>query len=114
MYRVTASFNRGRYVPYIAETASSKAAAGPLTYSPNFLHWNDFGLEPGHDWVSSQKVILSSGDIATKTGFSYSVFAATKDMAPNTAYYSSDGDTLIIPQAGVLDIKTELGYLMVR
>lgn len=114
MYRVTASRDRGKYEPYNVHGASSNATIEPLTYSPNFLHWNDFELKPGHDWVSSQKVFLSSGDIPTKTGFSYSVFAATEDMAPNTAYYSSDGDALIIPQSGVLDIKTELGCLLVR
>jgi homogentisate 1,2-dioxygenase len=36
------------------------------------------------------------------------------DMAPNTVFSSADGDYLIIPQAGTLDIETELGSLLVR
>jgi homogentisate 1,2-dioxygenase len=35
-------------------------------------------------------------------------------MDPQTIFFSSDGDYLIIPQAGTLDIKTELRNLLVR
>ena len=35
-------------------------------------------------------------------------------MPPNTALSSLDGDSLIIPQSGALDIQTELGRLLVR
>lgn len=35
-------------------------------------------------------------------------------MPPNEAFYSSDGDFLIVVQHGVLNIQTELGYLLVR
>ena len=35
-------------------------------------------------------------------------------MAPDTVFFSSDGDFLIVPQAGSLDIQTELGCLLVR
>src|SRR2546423_235014 len=35
-------------------------------------------------------------------------------MAPNTAPYHSDGDLLIVPQTGTLDIQTEISHLFVR
>lgn len=35
-------------------------------------------------------------------------------MKPRTAFSSLDGDMLIIPQAGTLEIQTELGFLLVR
>ena len=35
-------------------------------------------------------------------------------MLPNIAFSSLDGDALIIPQSGALDIQTELGKLLVR
>jgi homogentisate 1,2-dioxygenase len=71
-------------------------------------------MEPGKDWVSSQRLIAQSGDPARKTGLAYLVYAASEDMATNTIFFSSDGDYLIVPQAGTLDIKTELGNLLVR
>ena len=44
-----------------------------------------------------------------KSGVGYFIYAAGKDMATNEAFYSADGDFLIVPQHGVLDIQTELG-----
>lgn len=48
-----------------------------------------------------------------KSGLAILVFAAGKDMGKE-AFYSADGDFLIVPQHGVLDIQTELGRLLVR
>ena len=42
------------------------------------------------------------------------VYAAGKDMDAKSAFYSADGDLLIVPQEGDLDIRTEFGYLLVR
>lgn len=60
------------------------------------------------------KLLARSGDPSTKTGLAYHVYAASKDMGPRAIFFSSDGDYLIIPQAGALDIQTELGNLLVR
>ena len=49
-----------------------------------------------------------------KTGCGIFIFAAGKSMNPNEAFYSADGDMLIVLQHGVLDLRTELGYLLVR
>lgn len=35
-------------------------------------------------------------------------------MSPHEAFYTADGDLLIVPQHGTLDIQTELGKLLVR
>jgi homogentisate 1,2-dioxygenase len=42
------------------------------------------------------------------------LFSIDRDMDPRSAFSSLDGDVLIIPQAGALDIQTELGKLLVR
>ncbi|KAJ9069217.1 hypothetical protein DSO57_1020801 [Entomophthora muscae] len=47
-----------------------------------------------------------------REGLSVSVYLSNKDMVKK-ALYSSDGDFLIVPQQGTLDIQTELGNLMV-
>jgi len=39
---------------------------------------------------------------------------AASSSIPQNTVFSSDGDYLIIPQAGTLDIQTELGNLLVR
>jgi len=48
-----------------------------------------------------------------KTGLAILVFAAGKNMEKE-AFYSADGDFLIVAQHGILDIQTELGRLLVR
>ena len=49
-----------------------------------------------------------------KQGIGIYIYAAGKDMPEKTAFYSADGDFLIVPQHGSLDVQTELGHLLVR
>jgi homogentisate 1,2-dioxygenase len=106
---VRSSLEHSEYTLLFPSTTNSN-----LTLTPNALKWNDFNMEEGNDWVSGQKVVAQAGDIPTKTGLGYLVYAATKDMKENTVFFSSDGDLLVVPQAGTLDIHTELGDLLVR
>lgn len=109
LYSIHPSLARGEYSPLpIAEKSSG------FSLSPNGQKWSDFKLEAGQDWISSQKMIAKTGDPTTKTGLAYHVYAASKDMDPQTIFFSADGDCLIIPHFGTLDIQTELGNLLVR
>ena len=49
-----------------------------------------------------------------KQGLGMFIFAAGKSMDKYEAFYSADGDFLIVLQHGVLDIRTELGRILVR
>lgn len=49
-----------------------------------------------------------------KSGIGILIFAAGRSMSKNDAFYSADGDFLIVLQHGVLDIQTELGKILVR
>ncbi|KUJ11068.1 homogentisate 1,2-dioxygenase [Mollisia scopiformis] len=109
MYRVHPSLSQGKF-----SAISTTDNPPKFQLSPNPLQWNDFPMEPGHDWISSQKTLARSGDPATKAGLAYLVYSASKDMDPQTVFFSADGDYLIIPHAGTLDIQTELGSLLVR
>lgn len=87
--------------------------AKSLKQIPNQLRWNPFDLDENVDWVHGLHLVAGAGDPTTKTGLGILLFAAGKDMG-NEAFYSADGDFLIVPQHGVLDIQTELGRLLVR
>lgn len=54
------------------------------------------------------------GSAPLKEGLQISVYTATKSMPERQAFYSADGDFLIVPQHGDLDVRTELGRLYVR
>ena len=42
------------------------------------------------------------------------LFNISEDMDPQTAFVSLEGETLVVPQTGALEVTTELGKLMVR
>jgi homogentisate 1,2-dioxygenase len=81
---------------------------------PNQLRWDPFDMDETVDWVHSLHLVAGAGDPTMKSGLGIMIFAAGKDMSPHEAFYSADGDFLIVPQHGVLDIQTELGHLLVR
>lgn len=53
------------------------------------------------------------GDPTHKEGVAVHMYAANTSMG-NEAFCNNDGNMLIVPQLGRLDIQTELGRMMVR
>lgn len=82
----------------------------PLTYE-----WGP--LEMPHDderitFVQGLKTIGGYGDPTLKEGVAMHMYSCNTSMK-NQAFCNNDGDFLILPQKGRLDIQTELGRLMV-
>ncbi|KAI8929464.1 Homogentisate 1,2-dioxygenase [Entophlyctis helioformis] len=84
--------------------------------TPNQLRWSPFELPEksadGVDFVHGLQTICGAGSPSNRAGMAIHVFACDKDMT-NTSFYNSDGDFLIVPQQGRLDIQTEFGMLLV-
>ena len=80
---------------------------------PNQLRWDPFDLDETVDWIHGLHLVAGAGDPTMKTGIGMYIYAAGKNMDAHEAFYSADGDFLIVPQHGVLDIRTELGRLLV-
>lgn len=110
IYRTASSLDHDGFVPY-----TSQATPSPPTFiSPNPYMWPALpDIDPDADWLS-QRLLARNGDPITKTGLAIWVFTINQSMATNTAFSSLDGELLIIPQSGSLDIQTELGKLLVR
>lgn len=85
-----------------------------LNYTPTQVRWSPFDIDISKDWIHSMYLLGGAGDPATRSGLGFFIFTAGVSMDPKTAYFSADGDLLLILQQGVLDIRTELGYLLVR
>ena len=85
-----------------------------LNFTPTQVRWSPFDVDESLDWVQSMHLLAAAGDPATRTGLGLNIFTAGQSMDPKTAYFSTDGDLLILLQQGVLDIRTELGYILVR
>ncbi|KAG0044358.1 hypothetical protein BGZ83_010418 [Gryganskiella cystojenkinii] len=85
-----------------------------VSVTPNQLRWSPFDIptEPT-DFVQGLHSIAGAGDVGVKHGMAVLVYAANKSM-DDAAFYNSDGDFLLVPQQGRLDITTEFGKIMVH
>lgn len=81
--------------------------------NPNQLRWPPPPIpsEPT-DFVQGLITMAGSGSPETKAGIMVHYYVANRDMV-DKAFYNSDGEMLIVPQQGILDIQTELGMLEV-
>ena len=85
-----------------------------MTIEPNQLRWDAPPLEHSEcDFIAGLNVVCGAGDPALKEGLTIYNYVANTSMV-NKAFYNSDGDFLIVPQHGVLYIRTELGDLQVE
>ncbi|KAK3896539.1 Homogentisate 1,2-dioxygenase, partial [Staphylotrichum tortipilum] len=116
LYRILPACTHPPFVPVSDDAANeSLSAAGKLHYIPNQLRWDPFDHGPGEvDFVSGMRRVAGAGDASMKTGLAVYVYAAGRSMGETEAFYSADGDLLVVPQEGVLDIRTEMGWLLVR
>lgn len=109
-----------RILPSVAHSAYERADSEPNYLSgetlepiPNQLRWNPFDIDEGVDWVRGLRLISGAGSPALKTGLGILMYQAGVSMG-NEAFYSADGDFLIVPQAGDLEIQTELGKIYIK
>lgn len=114
LYRILPSAAHSVFEPCNLDGLSPDSSGTKVHQIPNQLRWDPFDFSHGADWVHGQKLVGGAGSPATKYGVGIHVFAAGRSMEPHSAMYSSDGDYLIVLQHGVLDIRTELGSILVR
>ena len=96
-------------VPYwktAPHIAAHRLALGQLRWDP--LPIPDAPLT----FVTGMRTITTAGDVRTQTGMAAHVFFVTENM-DDDYFFNADGELLIIPQTGGLDIATELGQLIV-
>lgn len=120
LYRILPSCAHPPYQSAPADaTAEGTAQWGKgeqLHYIPNQLRWDPFDHDQSKhlDFVSGLHLVAGAGDPVVKQGIGMFVYAAGKSMDDTSAFYSADGDLLIVVQEGDLDIRTEFGWLLVR
>jgi homogentisate 1,2-dioxygenase len=79
--------------------------------SPTQLAWHPFDLPPASakvDFVDGLKTLAGNGDPTLKEGLAIHIYTANASMG-NKAFCNNDGDMLILPQQGRLDVQTEFG-----
>ncbi|KAH8894027.1 homogentisate 1,2-dioxygenase [Thozetella sp. PMI_491] len=109
VYRILPS---AAHLPF--EAHQSHETVERIHHVPLQLRWDPFDLNEKADWVHSLKQLGGVGTPSVKSGLGIYIFAAGTSMSSRDAFYSSDGDFLIVIQHGVLDIQTELGRILGR
>ncbi len=109
LYRLRPSAAHAKLAPIDA----GHIRGGPFTEappSPNRQRWSPFPLPTlPTDWLQGLFTIGGSGAPATMAGSAIHVYAANRSM--DDVFFDADGELLIVPQLGPLQIFTELGRL---
>lgn len=103
-------------LPDNPDTESNFLPLNPRVHvSPTQLAWLPFDIPTDGevDFISGLKTIAGSGDPTLREGLAVHTYLANSSMGRRAAV-NSDGDWLIVPQQGVLDIQTEFGMLFVQ
>ncbi|GAA5837200.1 hypothetical protein JCM11251_005283 [Rhodosporidiobolus azoricus] len=86
-----------------------------VSVSPTQIAWRPFPLPTESEkvnFVQGLKTVAGSGSPMEKEGLAIHMYLCNTSM-DKEAFINNDGDMLIVPQQGRLDIQTELGHLMV-
>src|SRR5829696_3623327 len=81
--------------------------------TPNQLRWNPLPIltEPT-DFIDGITTIAGNGDLFAQAGMAVHIYACNRGM-DNRYFYNADGEMLIVPEIGRLEILTELGAMQV-
>lgn len=111
-----------RILPSTAQSGWTRVPDHPLSHRlhselnfvPDQLIWPPARVKKDKTFLDGLQMIGGAGDPTTKNGVAYYFFTCGVSMDEKQAFYSADGDMLIVPQIGALDIQTELGDMRVR
>ena len=110
LYRRQPSVVSGAYQPY-RQDAWLTGAPRDAVMPPEPLRWNPFEIpaEP-LDFVDGMRTVASNGDAEAQSGIAAHVYACSRSME-RRAFVNADGELLIVPQQGRLQLTTEMGVL---
>ena len=108
LYRLRPSAEHPPYRRYEgAPRFAPGAIAGPLP--PNRLRWDPIAAPEGSaDFIDGLTTMVANRDPASLEGVAVHVYAANRGME-DRYFFDADGELLILPQQGRLDLFTEMG-----
>ena len=110
-YRLRPSVQHLPYAP-LAQTLLRTSPCKEVSASPNRLRWNPLPIAVETDFIDGLVTIATNGDARMQKGVGVHLYSATRSMT--RVFCNADGELLIVPQSGVLALKTEFGILDVK
>jgi homogentisate 1,2-dioxygenase len=109
LYRLRPTADHRPFSPFVGNSLFAPATvAQPL--APNRLRWDPPIDLPEGDFVDGLVTMLSNREPADLEGVAIHLYRATRSME-RRIFANADGELLIVPQTGTLEIFTELGRL---
>ncbi len=111
LYRMRPTADHRPFVAYDgARLLASPLSREPL--APNRLRWDRPLLPDGKDFVDGLATMLQAREPDELEGCALHVYRATRSME-RRVFANSDGELVIVPQLGSIELETELGRLEV-
>jgi len=100
--------------PFVAYEGAPLFAAPPSQdpLAPNRLRWDPPRLSDGKDFVDGIATMLHARAAEELEGCAVHVYRATRSME-GRVFVDADGELVIVPQQGPIELQTELGRLQV-
>ncbi|KAK0218300.1 homogentisate 1,2-dioxygenase [Armillaria nabsnona] len=119
LYRIRPSLDHKKFVrlPDNPDMESNFLPINPKVHiSSTQLNWSPPPFPSSSDevdFIAGLKTIGGNGEPTAREGLALHFYVANADMK-SKAFCNSDGDILVVPQQGRLDVQTEFGRMMVR
>ncbi|MCH4892851.1 homogentisate 1,2-dioxygenase [Sphingomonas sp. SFZ2018-12] len=109
LYRLRPSATHPPFRPYgDADLFAPDTGDAPL--APNRLRWSPLGYDADTDFIDGMVTMLASNGPETQSGAAVHIYRATRDMVTR-AFVSADGELIVVPQEGRIELLTELGRI---
>ena len=109
LYRIRPAAQHGPFERYSKNQLVKSGPFNEAPPTPNRLRWSpvDYPKAPT-DFVDGLVTYAGNGDVSAGSGIGIHLYLANQSMK-NRAFFSADGEFLIVPQEGRIGIRTELG-----
>ena len=112
LYRIRPSVTHGDFRPL----EQARVCNGPITdvpAPPNQMRWDPIPIPNAPaDFIDGLVTFAANGNAAMQAGCGIHYYLANRSMQ-DRYFYDADGELLIVPQQGRLDLHTECGRLAV-
>ncbi|OAJ51603.1 homogentisate 1,2-dioxygenase [Paraburkholderia ginsengiterrae] len=113
LYRIRPAAVHQPFTPLPSDRLVANFADVPPT-PPNQLRWDPLPMQARPtDFIDGWVTMAGNGSAEAMNGCAIHLYAANRSMTERF-FYSADGELLIVPQEGRLDIATEFGRLAVE
>lgn len=113
LYRILPAAMHSEFKPYQGNKLF-KTHQDTFLSTPNQLRWSPFKKNKKQtDFIDGITTICENGSARVQTGTAVHIYQANSSME-DRYFFNADGEMLIVPQAGELLFKTELGHLLIK